>query len=385
MQKILFGALFVFVMVAFSSCLTQVRTIDSVEAEAVLTVHPDQYTMYRLPEVKQSSSALWGIPASTRKQEPGLSYYINGVRIDRGGRVWSTVSLLGLTAASTALMNEYLFTKPVFGTEKGAGELFLSALVSLPVAGAINNQLWQYSSESAAGTEASNLLIRTNPGMDVYVVPRIKVQTHRGLWSQTSEVTISAIGARLNDEGADRQPEKLKERVDPPIYQADTVAEELVTLSQQRELMQANYFKVGDRVRFKVNMNTRTHKGLIEIPEGEVYRIRRDMVYIRYSFENRMRRAIKHFTEVSYSYAQLLEMQRRLNTEERIMHNYQVGDLVAFNARIMIPDVKGNFDIPKGTIVAVDGNLLIIEFSFLRHLLTARKHFSEVVPIEIQK
>lgn len=385
MNKYLFLPFLLVALVAMVGCSTQKQTIAGAETVVSLAVSPEQYTMRRLPEVTAKGNSFWGIPSTPKGKKEGLVLSVNGVKIDRGSKVLPAMSLIGMSLVSGVLVNQYVLTTPVFGNQKGVGDYLLSSAISLPVAGAINNLLWQNSGYKVAMAQVHSTLLANHPKVDAFINPRYEVHSNMGLWTQSVSVNARMVGATYNDENSSAQHQQTvyqeaEVAAAPQMATADSVSVAQVLVSpEEARLRQSNYFKKGDRVRFKVNLNTRTKKGQVEIPEGVVYNIKRDNVYIEYTYENRKRRAVKNFKELSYAYSQILENYPMNSKGERILHFYKPGDEVSFKARVLIPDVKGNFDIPKGTVIGIDGNVLIIEFSFLRYTLTQRKHFSEVV------
>lgn len=381
MNKYLFLPFLLVALVAMVGCSTQKQTIAGAETVVSLAVSPEQYTMRRLPEVTAKGNSFWGIPSTPKGKKEGLVLSVNGVKIDRGSKVLPAMSLIGMSLVSGVLVNQYVLTTPVFGNQKGVGDYLLSSAISLPVAGAVNNLLWQNSGYKVAMAQVHSTLLANHPKVDAFINPRYEVHSNMGLWTQSVSVNARMVGATYNDEPQSIYVQhEVREEEAPQVSLVDSsgVAQILVSPEEAR-LRQSNYFKKGDRVRFKVNLNTRTKKGQVEIPEGVVYNIKRDNVYIEYTYENRKRRAVKNFKELSYAYSQILENYPMNSKGERILHFYKLGDEVSFKARVLIPDVKGNFDIPKGTVIGIDGNVLIIEFQFLRYTLTQRKHFSEVV------
>ncbi len=385
MNKYLSFSLLLAVLLSMAGCSTQKQTLSGAETVVQITVTPEQYTMRRLPEVTAKGSSFWGIPSVPKGKKEGLVLSVNGVKIDRGSKVLPAMSLIGMSLATGVLVNQYVLTTPVFGNQKGVGDYVLSSLISLPLTGAINNLLWQNSGYKVAMAQVNSTLMTNHPKVDAFVNPRYEVSSSLGLWTQSVSINARVVGATFNDENSQIHPQPVHQEAEaetaPAVSVVDSMGTAQILVSpEEARLRQSNYFKKGDRVRFKVNLSSRTKRGAqVEIPEGVVYNIKKDNVYIEYTYEKRKRRAVKNFKEVSYAYSQILENYPMNSKGERILHFYKVGDEVSFKARVVIPDVKGNFDIAKGTIIGIDGNVLIIEFPFLRYTLTARKYFSEVV------
>lgn len=385
MNKYLSFSLVMAALVSMVGCSTQKQTLSGAETVVSITVTPEQYTMRRLPEVTAKGSAFWGIPSTPRGKKEGLVLSVNGVKIDRGNKVLPTMSLIGMSLASGILINQYVLTTPVFGNQKGVGDYLLSSAISLPLTGILNNLLWQNSGYKVAMAQVNSTLMSNHPKVDAFLNPRYEVKSDLGLWTQTVSINARVVGATFNDENSNtaHQPVHQENTTEaaPRVAAVDSMGAAQVLVSpEEARLRQSNYFKKGDRVRFKVNINSRTKRGAqVEIPEGVVYNVKKDNVYIEYTYEKRKRRAVKNFKEISYAYSQILENYPMNSKGERILHTFNVGDEVSFKARVIVPDVKGNFDIPKGTIIGIDGNVLIVQFPFLRYTLTARKYFSEVV------
>lgn len=379
MSKISFYNFLLVALLMFSACSTVGELSGRSEKDASLEVSPEQYSMRRLEGQSSTGNAFWGIPSGSRSQKQELIFKLNGIEFNSNSKVLPSLSLFGLTLVAGVVIDEFVFTKPVIGNS-GAADFLLSSVVALPVAGAINNKLWAHAAVSSAIYNVNNRLVEQNPDVDVILFPKYRFRINSGLWSQQAEVNVNAVGARLNDESANvaTTPPVGNTVAQPHHIENSDVSKVVVTPEQARDRMEQNFFKKSDRVRFKIKLNTRSTRGEVEIPEGVVYDVKRENVYINFKYENRDRRTVKNFREVQYSYSQLLENYPLSSEGERILHSYKVGDEVSFKARIVIPDMVGNFDIPKGKIIRIDGNHLIIEFPFLRYELTTKKHFSEV-------
>lgn len=88
--------------------------------------------------------------------------------------------------------NRYTYT--VDGENKLS--LGVATLIGIPIAGAINNQMWS-SSLSRAAWELNNQLIEKNPDVDVFLNPKYNIDLNHGFWTQKAVINAKVMGATI--------------------------------------------------------------------------------------------------------------------------------------------------------------------------------------------
>ena len=196
---------FVAVITLFTvSCSTHRSIGNGAFSDISLVRDSDQYELKRLNEVKAESKALFGIPldGNVAKKE-GVVVRFNGIKINAQKRIWPVLSMVALSVATGSIINEAVGYKEE-ETDWGTYEsdeyklgLALSSVIAIPIAGAINNQIWSDAAYSRASWNANSELLDENPEIDVFLNPKYEVKTKGGIWTQKAELSAKVMGARI--------------------------------------------------------------------------------------------------------------------------------------------------------------------------------------------
>lgn len=187
----------------FSSCTTSRGIANGAYSDISLVRDSDSYQLKRLQEVKSESRAIFGIPLGSAAQKEGVIVRFNGINVSAQKKFWPIVSMVALSVATGSIVNEVAGHKTE-DTEWGSYEtneyklgLALSSLIAVPIAGAINNQLWSDAAYSNAAWNANSTLLKQNPEIDIFLNPRYDLEIRNGLWSQKVELRARVMGATI--------------------------------------------------------------------------------------------------------------------------------------------------------------------------------------------
>jgi hypothetical protein len=209
-RKLLQGALASFMLISslfFSSCSNQVISGSGGYSDVALNRNSSEYDIKRLKEVEVVGNSFWGIPYMKNKESKNKSGFIfrfNGVSMFR-----MPASLPVLTLISTTLATGFVI-QPLFGYEKvkiGNNtyenldkpnlNIAIAMLLGLPIAGAINNQVYPNIAVSNAMHEMNYQLVKQNPDIDVFSNPKYNISNQRGFWKTEANVKANVLGSRI--------------------------------------------------------------------------------------------------------------------------------------------------------------------------------------------
>ena len=77
MKKIISITLLISVLFSFVGCSSYLKVANGAYSDISLTRDPDGYTVKRLPEVKETGKAFWGIPINNSNKKQGLIFRFN--------------------------------------------------------------------------------------------------------------------------------------------------------------------------------------------------------------------------------------------------------------------------------------------------------------------
>lgn len=207
-------AFFVLFM-SLSSCSNQVISSSGGYSDIALNRNSSEYDIRRLKEVEVVGNSFWGIPYMKNKESKNKSGFIfrfNGVSLFRTPSFLPVVTLLATTVSAG------LALEPVFGYKKetinfGNGQSFqienldkpnlhwaLASILSLPITGALNNQIYSNIAVSNAMHEMNYQLVKQNPDVDVFSNPKYGISNQRGLWRTEANVKANVLGSRIRTE-----------------------------------------------------------------------------------------------------------------------------------------------------------------------------------------
>ena len=200
-----------------SSCSRSLYTSNGARDNRPL-LFENEYDIEKLGEIKSTGKAFWGIPISQKeykRKNGSIGVYFNGV---------SLTKLPKLLPILTLLTFDYFFTtsvmQPIFGyknqstvivdqfgyydikEERRLG-LIPGLLLSLPIAGTINNFIWSGATAEASST-IERRLIDQNPDIDLFFFPKYEVKKYnvfndgvKYLWWQEVDVDAKVKGATI--------------------------------------------------------------------------------------------------------------------------------------------------------------------------------------------
>ena len=201
----------------FSSCSKSLYTSNGARDQRPL-LFDNEYDIKELSDIKSTGTAFWGIPISQSKykRKHGMIVYFNGVSLAKTPKILPILTLLSLDFLITTSVMQ-----PIFGTkketytyidsygyqytEKTENRLGLVSglLLSLPIAGTINNFIWSGATAEASST-IERQLIEENPDTDLFFFPKYEVKEYnvfndgpKYLWWQKSEVNAKVKGATI--------------------------------------------------------------------------------------------------------------------------------------------------------------------------------------------
>ncbi len=202
MKKIISTFLTLTLFTTLIGCQSQYGISNGAYSDISLNRDSKEYSIKRLKEVKVESKALFGIPIdkSVNKKQ-GLIVRFNGINLTASKRFWPIVSMVGVSLATGMVIQGIAGTKEVdnynyYETEENKLSLGVATLIGIPIAGAINNQIWS-SSLSRAAWELNNQLIEKNPDVDVFLNPKYDIDLKHGFWTQKAVINAKVMGATI--------------------------------------------------------------------------------------------------------------------------------------------------------------------------------------------
>lgn len=182
-----------FISLLFSSCSTQRSIGNGAYSDISLVRNPDGYTVKRLNEVNTESKAIFGIPVGGVASKEGIVVRFNGINLRAQQKFLPTLSMVALTFVTGSTIYG------VIGNEFDEDALgyAVSGVAAIPIAGAINNQIWSDAAFSRASWNANSTLLDQNKEVDVFLNPKYEIQTKNGLWTQRVNLKANVMGATI--------------------------------------------------------------------------------------------------------------------------------------------------------------------------------------------
>jgi hypothetical protein len=185
--------LFVFVLL-FSSCSTQRAIGNGAYSDISLVRSSDEYTVKRLQEVNTESRAIFGIPIGDKvAKKEGIIVRFNGINLNAQQKFLPTLSMVVLTFVTGSAIYDLIGQE----IDEEALSIAASGLAAIPIAGAINNQIWSNAAYSGATWNANSTLLEQNQDVDVFLNPKYQIETKNGLWSQKVKLQAKVMGATI--------------------------------------------------------------------------------------------------------------------------------------------------------------------------------------------
>ena len=202
-----------FACLLFSSCSSSLYTSNGARDQRPL-LFDGEYDIKELGEIKSTGKAFWGIPISQRKykgKSGSIGVYFNGVSLTKTPKILPILTLLTLDLFFTTSVMVPIFGKKERTYTENTGTayeysytidegyqlgLVPGLLLSLPIAGAINNFIWSGATAEASST-IERRLIEENPGIDLFFFPKYKIKTEKNIWWQYADVDAKVKGATI--------------------------------------------------------------------------------------------------------------------------------------------------------------------------------------------
>jgi hypothetical protein len=195
---------------AIAGCRSQLGVSNGAYSDISLNRNSNEYTIKRLAELEAKSSGIFGIPTDKKvNKKQGLIVRFNGINLSASSRILPMLSMAALslgtgsaiqsiagrkTITETTGSGNFRFTYSYEGDNKLS--LGLATLLGVPVAGAINNQIWS-GSLSRAAWELNHQLVENNPGVDVFLNPKYDIDLKKGIWTQKVVLKAKVMGATI--------------------------------------------------------------------------------------------------------------------------------------------------------------------------------------------
>ncbi len=222
-MKILVQSFYVslFACLLFSSCASSLYTSNGARDQRPL-LFDGEYDIKELGEIESTGTAFWGVPISQKKYKRkggSIGVYFNGVSLMKTPKILPVLTLLSLDYFVTAYVMQPIFgTKEetqtyddlngdtytlTFDTGENKLEFVPGLLLSLPIAGTINNFIWSGATAEASST-IERQLIEKNPDTDLFFFPKYEVKKYnvfndgvKYLWWQKADVNARVKGATI--------------------------------------------------------------------------------------------------------------------------------------------------------------------------------------------
>lgn len=299
MRKIISITLLISVLFSFIGCSSYLQTANGAYSDISLTRDPDGYTVKRLAEVKETGKAFWGIPKNNKNKKQGMIFRFNGINLDQANGFWPTLSMIGMSTFGSltiaGIINPGWFYYEEYAT------LLLSTAITLPITGAINNAIWSNSAYQTAVFNLNSKLLVQNPDVDVFLNPKYEVYKKNGLWSQEAKIKANVMGARIKVDGEvfieSSELKSSETEITGSIESNNSTSIENIAIKSVVKTVAS--FEVGDIVSFSQHISDSSGVNAeFKIPDGVIYKISGDKLYINYIFEGDKYRTRKNSDEV---------------------------------------------------------------------------------------
>lgn len=299
MRKIISITLLISVLFSFTGCSSYLQTANGAYSDISLTRDPDGYTVKRLAEVKETGKAFWGIPKNNKNKKQGMIFRFNGINLDQANGFWPTLSMIGMSTFGSltiaGIINPGWFYYEEYAT------LLLSTAITLPITGAINNAIWSNSAYQTAAFNLNSKLLVQNPDVDVFLNPKYEVYKNNGLWSQEAKIKANVMGARIKVDGEvfieSSELKSSETEITGSIESNNSTSIENIAIKSVVKTVAS--FEVGDIVSFSQHISDSSGVNAeFKIPDGVIYKISGDKLYINYIFEGDKYRTRKNSDEV---------------------------------------------------------------------------------------
>ena len=198
--------------VTMCSCSSSSKISNGAYSDISLNRDSKDYTITRLKEINKEEKAIFGIPTGkSLSKTGGIVVRFNGVNLTASKKIWPILSMVGLSVAigsgismisglkeNKITVNDWNgnpYTKYTYGP----GYRIPYALgigLATPIAGILNNQIWN-GALSRAAYEANAQLLRDNDDIDVFLNPKYQFETSKGIFTQKAKINFRVMGAKI--------------------------------------------------------------------------------------------------------------------------------------------------------------------------------------------
>jgi len=196
-----------FLFVTICSCSTSSKISNGAYSDISLNRDSKDYTITRLKEINKEEKAIFGIPTGkSLSKTGGMVVRFNGVNLTASKKIWPILSMVGLSVAigtgistisgfnSVTYYNGYNYYMSY--SDEPNLPYALGILLATPIAGIINNQIWN-GALSRAAYEANAQLLRDNDDIDVFLNPKYQFETSKGIFTQKAKINFRVMGAKI--------------------------------------------------------------------------------------------------------------------------------------------------------------------------------------------
>jgi hypothetical protein len=198
---------FVLITVSLSSCTNQLK-ISTGARDYEPLIFNNEYYVQDLEPIEVEGAAFWGVPSFSKnnknKRNTGFLFTFNGVEIGRTKRILPMLTLMSMSLYGGRLISELSGkqVKTAYGrkftySDDPKIKIWHGALLTLPVAGTINNLIWKNAAFSGASQTLNFRLVDENPRIDVFFYPKYDISKTQYLWRQKAIVKARVSGAIL--------------------------------------------------------------------------------------------------------------------------------------------------------------------------------------------
>lgn len=195
-------------IVAAQSCTTQMGVSNGGYTDISLTRESKDYKLKKLKVVTSEAKSVFGIPLNKASQKSGFIVRFNGINLSASGSFLPTLSMIGLSLATGYVINDLAGKKEktvdsdyggsyTYKTNEDNLGLIPSTILAIPIAGAINNQIWAGSAYKMAAFNLNSKLIDENSDIDIFTNPKYDITNKLDLWTQDASIKAKVMGVVL--------------------------------------------------------------------------------------------------------------------------------------------------------------------------------------------
>lgn len=183
-KRILFIVVFACFLLMNTGCSKKLLISSGAKSNEPL-IFNNEYTIKELDEIEVNGSAFWGIPSfkknNRNNHKQGMLVTFNGIEVFKTKRIYPILTLLGYTALTQSVVGSLLQDPEDFFYD-GPNYSLASLLISVPIAGTLNNLTWKNSALSGASQTFNYWLLDENPNVDVFFYPKYEI-TRKDIFS----------------------------------------------------------------------------------------------------------------------------------------------------------------------------------------------------------